>query len=221
MSPLLDSSRSKAMASVVLPEPDSPTMPSVCPRRTATSTWSTALRMRARLNQPRARLNSTESPDAAMTGGALRVAGTGSPLGSAASRCRVYSCRGAVNTVSARPCSTIRPWVMTHTRCAILRTTPRSWVISSNAIPSRSRKSSSNLRICACTVTSNAVVGSSAIKRSGSLAKAMAIITRCRCPPESWCGYARSRSCASGKATRSSSSSVRSRASRLPKARWT
>ena len=43
----------------------------------------------------------------------------------------------------------------------------------------------SSFRICACTVTSSAVVGSSAINRSGSFAKAMAIITRWRWPPES------------------------------------
>ena len=40
-------------------------------------------------------------------------------------------------------------------------------------------------RICACTVTSSAVVGSSAMNRSGLLASAMAIITRWRWPPES------------------------------------
>ena len=40
-------------------------------------------------------------------------------------------------------------------------------------------------RICAWTVTSSAVVGSSAISTSGSFASAMAIITRWRCPPES------------------------------------
>ena len=34
------------------------------------------------------------------------------------------------------------------------------------------------VRICACTVTSSAVVGSSAMKRSGLLASAIAIITR-------------------------------------------
>ena len=49
----------------------------------------------------------------------------------------------------------------------------------------RLRYPSSSARICACTVTSSAVVGSSAISRSGSLASAMAIITRWRWPPES------------------------------------
>ena len=42
--------------------------------------------------------------------------------------------------------------------------------------------------ICACVVTSSAVVGSSAISSAGSLIIAMAIITRCRMPPENWCG---------------------------------
>ena len=44
-------------------------------------------------------------------------------------------------------------------------------------------------RIWACTVTSSAVVGSSAISTSGSLAIAIAIITRWRMPPENSCGY--------------------------------
>ena len=38
-------------------------------------------------------------------------------------------------------------------------------------------------RICAWTVTSSAVVGSSAITRSGLQARAIAIMTRCRWPP--------------------------------------
>ncbi|MCY1221898.1 hypothetical protein D9M72_339710 [compost metagenome] len=40
-----------------------------------------------------------------------------------------------------------------------------------------------------CTVTSRADVGSSATSSCGSLARAMAISTRCSMPPESWCGY--------------------------------
>ena len=43
MRPSEEMSRSSARPSVVLPEPDSPTTPSVCPSRTATSTPSTAL----------------------------------------------------------------------------------------------------------------------------------------------------------------------------------
>ena len=37
-------------------------------------------------------------------------------------------------------------------------------------------------------VTSSAVVGSSAIRMSGLQETAMAIITRCRMPPENSCG---------------------------------
>ena len=43
-------------------------------------------------------------------------------------------------------------------------------------------------RICACTVTSSAVVGSSAMISRGWQASAIAIITRWRMPPEYWCG---------------------------------
>ena len=39
------------------------------------------------------------------------------------------------------------------------------------------------------TVTSRAVVASSAISRSGSQASAVAIMIRCFMPPENWCGY--------------------------------
>ena len=61
-------------------------------------------------------------------------------------------------------------------------------------------------------VTSSAVVGSSAISRSGSLASAMAIMTRWRWPPESWCGKAPRRFSGSRMPTLRSSSSTRSRA---------
>ena len=40
----------------------------------------------------------------------------------------------------------------------------------------------------ACTVTSSAVVGSSAISTAGSSAIAIAIMIRWRMPPENWCG---------------------------------
>ena len=42
--------------------------------------------------------------------------------------------------------------------------------------------------ICAWTVTSSAVVGSSAISTSGLWTSAIAIIARWRMPPENWCG---------------------------------
>ena len=55
-------------------------------------------------------------------------------------------------------------------------------------MPSSALSRSSSWRICAWIVTSSAVVGSSAMSSFGSQASAMAIITRWRRPPESWCG---------------------------------
>ena len=69
-------------------------------------------------------------------------------------------------------------------------------------------------RICACKVTSSAVVGSSAINRMGSQASAIAIMTRWRIPPESLCGYSSMRSSGEGMWTRRNNSIARSRAAR-------
>ena len=73
----------------------------------------------------------------------------------------------------------------------------------------RSRRCSPiRLRICACTVTSSAVVGSSANRILGPQASAMAIITRWRMPPDISCGYCRIRRRASGIRTSASSRSA-------------
>ncbi len=58
-----------------------------------------------------------------------------------------------------------------------------------SAMPSSVCSSSMSSMICAWVVTSSAVVASSAISSFGRQASAIAIITRCRMPPESWCGY--------------------------------
>ena len=63
--------------------------------------------------------------------------------------------------------------------------------------------------ICACMVTSRAVVGSSAISTLGSQARAMAIMTRWRIPPENWCGKSFRRFSAIGIPTKSKSSAER------------
>ena len=81
--------------------------------------------------------------------------------------------------------------------------------MSSMAIDSSRFSRASSSRICAWMVTSSAVVGSSAISSFGSLARAAAIITRWRCPPDSWCGKAASRASASGKPARVSNSTTR------------
>ena len=56
------------------------------------------------------------------------------------------------------------------------------------AVPVSSCRRAISSRICAWTVTSSAVVGSSAISSFGELISAMAIIVRCRMPPENSCG---------------------------------
>ena len=56
--------------------------------------------------------------------------------------------------------------------------------------------------IPAWTVTSSAVVGSSAISSDGWQASAMAIAMRCRMPPENWCGYDGERALGVGDAAR-------------------
>ena len=106
-------------------------------------------------------------------------------------------CRGAGGWRTACRCRsspTISPAYMTATRSARPAITPRSWVTRITDIPSRCRRSSISSRICFWIVTSSAVVGSSAISSLGSQASAMAIMTRCRIPPENWCGYSPSRS---------------------------
>ncbi len=62
-------------------------------------------------------------------------------------------------------------------------------------------------------VTSSAVVGSSARRIFGLHESAMAIIARCRMPPESWWGYSRTLWRGRGMPTRSSISAALSIAS--------
>ena len=77
---------------------------------------------------------------------------------------------------------------MTMTRSHVSAMTDRSWVMRISDSPSLARRSSSSLRICAWTMTSRAVVGSSPMTSAGSHARAIAIIARWRIPPESSCG---------------------------------
>ena len=94
--------------------------------------------------------------------------------------------------------STLRPAYMTMTRCAVSATTPRSWVISTTAVPSRAAGRGSGP---GSAPGSSRRAPWSARPRSapcGLQASAMAIIARCRMPPESWCGYSRARRSGSG-----------------------
>ena len=83
--------------------------------------------------------------------------------------------------------------------------------MSSMAMPISRCNCFNSSRICAWIVTSSAVVGSSAMRRSGSLASAMAIMTRWRWPPDNWCGKASIRFSGSRMPTLCNSSSTRTR----------
>ena len=75
---------------------------------------------------------------------------------------RVYGWRGALKIVSESPASTVLPKYMTTTRSAIDRTTAKSCVMNRYAIPTSSCRLESKSVICAWTLTSSALTGSSA-----------------------------------------------------------
>ena len=107
------------------------------------------------------------------------------PSASIAAGRRCRGCFGHRMTALAAPSSTMRPAYMTATLSAIARTIERSWVMSRIDNRRSSRARTSRSRIWAWTVTSSAVVGSSATSRAGSPLSADAIITLCAMPPES------------------------------------
>ena len=106
-----------------------------------------------------------------------------------------------------------RPAYITATLSARPATTPRSWVIITTPAWVSRWATRSKSRIWAWMVTSRAVVGSSAMMRSGSFAMAMAMTTRCLMPPENSCGKALARTSGFGIPTKSSSSMARAQAS--------
>ena len=97
--------------------------------------------------------------------------------------------------------STILPAYITAISSVRPATTPRSWVTRIMAMCRSVCWRLSRLRICACTVTSSAVVGSSAKSSLGPQARAMAMVTRWRMPPDSWWGYSLTRWPGSGMPT--------------------
>ena len=89
---------------------------------------------------------------------------------------------------SDSPSSTFSPRYITSTRSATSATTPMSCVMKITPMFISSCSPRTSCRICAWIVTSSAVVGSSAISSDGRHDSAIAIITRCRIPPDNWCG---------------------------------
>src|SRR5215211_1497434 len=82
----------------------------------------------------------------------------------------------------------MRPSFITATRSAIVRMSARSWVMNSMLRPISLRSWPSSSMIAACTETSSAEVTSSQISTEGCAARARAMATRWRSPPESWSG---------------------------------
>ena len=129
-----------ARPSVVLPEPDSPTTPTVSPSRTLIETPSTALTWpTVRRRSPRLIGNQTfRSSGARRRSARRRAARFGAALRLGGEQlARVGMLRARRRPRATGPCSTISPCVITQTRSAILRTMPRSWVMNSIAMPSR------------------------------------------------------------------------------------
>ncbi len=139
--------------------------------RSAASRADSAARMRSRVREPPG--SAAVPADRACARGAQPA---NSARTSAADPCR-DGARAATDS-SAGAFSTTLPAYITTIRSASPATRPRSWLISTMAIPSSARRLRSKSMICACTVTSSAVVGSSAISRSGSPSRLMPIITR-------------------------------------------
>ena len=108
------------------------------------------------------------------------VATTDPRCGTESSSWMVYGSTGRWKISSAVPRSTMSPSFITRMRSAMSATTPMSWVIRMIDASMRSFRSRISLRISAWTVTSSAVVGSSAINSLGSSASDWAIIARCR-----------------------------------------
>ena len=175
-----------AIPKVVFPEPLSPTTPSVSPSLILNVTPLTALIYPIVLFKiPFCMGNQTLKSFTSRIGLASLLIGGGSPVGSEFINFRVYSVLGLANRFVTLLVSTILPSIITATLSATFFTMLKSWVISKIAIPNFFCSCFRRFKICACTVTSRAVVGSSAINKSGWFANAIAIITRCLCPPES------------------------------------
>ena len=183
-------SRRIARPSVVLPEPDSPTTPSVSPFAHAMRDAVDRLHVADRpAKKPRLIGNQTLIGPASTTIGASRSHRVRAALRlRRQQRAACRRCCGLPKT--SRDRALLDDLALQHHADPVGHLAHDAEIVGDeqhrHAEPAFS--SASSFRICACTVTSSAVVGSSAMRRSGSLASAMAIITRWRWPPESWCG---------------------------------
>ena len=106
----------------------------------------------------------------------------------ASSSWRVYGCCGCAMTSSVGPSSTILPACITMTRSQNPCTSARSWQMNRYDVPRSRAISRSKSTICACTVTSSALVASSQMMSGGLGASARAMAARWHWPPDTSCG---------------------------------
>ena len=190
-------------------------MPTACQAGASSSQRSKAAGQRSAKRQP----GKCRSGCGTLPTGASSAPPRLAASGSAAKSLREYGCSGVAKKAARGPVSTTWPAYITPTRWATRATTPRSWVISSIAMPSRRCSAASRSSTWAWMVTSSAVVGSSAISRRGRPASAIAIITRCFIPPENWKGNSCSRRSGSGMPTAASRRHASARAA-SPRRPW-
>ena len=86
------------------------------------------------------------------------------------------------------PVSTMHPQRMTIARPVYLATSGRSWLIRISAVSRPPTSAIIRSSTCFWITASSAVVGSSAISRSGSSISTEASMMRWRMPPENTCG---------------------------------
>ena len=207
------------LATVDLPEPDSPTSAVVVPLRIPKLTSSTAVRVLSLPLAPRTSKTLVRCSTRRISSVALdpRLAPRSSSSvtwmprawadsmrreareGAALTRRWVYGWRGSWSTSRLGPDSTTRPRCMTTMCSALSAASPRSWVMKSIAVPSSRTRVWRWSRMRRWTVTSRALVGSSAMSRSGRAARPMAMRARWRMPPENSWGYCLARREASGR----------------------
>ncbi len=184
-----------AWASVDLPEPDSPTTPSVCPGSNCKLAPCTATNSPF-LNQPRCPAEAWGRPRAGLAalhngrvpaGGAASITSRAGLAGDQTARVGVLR----VGRTTSATWPLLYQHALLHHRHAVGKAAHQVQVVRDEqhghaGLALQVGEQIQNLR--RASVTSSAVVGSSASSSLGRLARAMAIMARWRCPPESWCG---------------------------------
>ena len=126
---LIGSNPIAARPTVVLPEPDSPTKPTISPGNIWRLNSFTAVNagIRPRFGYSIVTFSKFKTGAMPLLGSAFRIRFALVPsLGTAANNSLVYGCDGRLKIWSAVPCSTVKPSFITNISSAISATTPIS-----------------------------------------------------------------------------------------------